>query len=229
LLESGGTSTVTWWTPSSENLSFNDRVIVISPGTPNTPNERTLIAGSTQFSTAVAFQASVADPEARIIYGIDTGDIRMPFNRADYYVKVPSSADEMPKRCALGTGILYKGIVRQSDGLLQEMPLLDCVADMQVIFRYTDSTGNLSTINTYDDISVFTSAEQIRNQVKEARVYILAHEGQRDADYQHPRSTEHVRDPGSGFGRDFDLTTITGWQNYRWKVYTLVAQLNNLR
>jgi prepilin-type N-terminal cleavage/methylation domain-containing protein len=229
LLESGGTSTVTWWTPSSENLSSTDRVIVIAPGTPDSPTARALITGSTQFSAAAGFAAPVSGPETRLVYGIDTADpnpLRMPFNRADYFVRQPSSS-EMPRRCALGTGILYKAVVNQNGGGLSYMPLLDCVADMQVIFRYTNNTGNLTTIQTYDDISVF-NAEAVRNQVKEVRVFILAHEGQRDTNYQHPESTPHVGDSGI-HGRDYDLTTITNWQNYRWKIYTLVVQLDNLR
>ncbi len=36
----------------------------------------------------------------------------------------------------LDTGILYKGTVNHADGLLTELPLLDCVADMQVIFGW---------------------------------------------------------------------------------------------
>jgi hypothetical protein len=29
-------------------------------------------------------------------------------------------------------------------------------------------------------------------------------------------------------GRDFDLSTIPEWRNYRWKVYTLVVKPKNL-
>lgn len=222
-LNSGATAT-------SENFKDNDRIIVISPGVPNSPLERTLVtAGSqywSQFNAAAAFAAPVSGPETRVIYGIDTGDVRMPFNRADYYVKIPDST-EMPKRCAHGTGNLYKGVVRQSDGGLQEMPLLDCVADMQVIFK-RDLDGNGFAEDWTQDISTST-APDIRNQVKEVRVFILAHEGQRDTNYQHPRSSEHVGDPS--YGRDFNFSAngITDWQNYRWKIYTLVVSLNNLK
>lgn len=233
LLESGGTSTVTWWTPSSENLSPTDRIIVISPGSPDSPTARTLISGSTQFNNAVAFQAPVSGPETRIIYGIDKdNNLRMPFNRADYFVMQPASS-QMPQRCAPGTGILYKAVLNQSNGEYSYMPLLDCVADMQVIFRATSASdsGNLTTIDYYEDISdtsIF-DAPGIRDRIKEVRAYILAHEGQRDTAYEHPRSTEHVGD--LGYGRDFVFSAagITDWQNYRWKIYTLVVQLDNLQ
>jgi type IV pilus assembly PilW-like protein len=182
----------------------------------------------------------VSGPETRVVYGIDTQDtlnptnpLRMPFNRADYFVMQPSSSD-MPKRCASGTGILYKAVVNQNGGGSTYMPLLDCVADMQVIFRWTNSAdaGNLTTINTYEDISVLPDAEAIRNQVKEVRVFILAHEGQRDKGYTHPTSTVLVGESvgGTTYGRDFDLSAadIPDWRNYRWKIYTLVVRLDNL-
>ena len=102
------------------------------------------------------------------MYGIDPDtDLRMPFNRADYFVMRPSSSD-MPKRCAAGTGILYKGVVNQSDGGVSYMPLLDCVADMQVIFA-RDLDNNGSPENSTNDISA-SNASDIRTQVKEVRV-----------------------------------------------------------
>jgi len=97
---------------------------------------------------------------------------------------------------------------------------------MQVVFR-RDLDGDGVPENWTEDISA-SPASDIRDQVKEVRVFILAHEGQRDTDYQHPSvPPPHVGDPG--FGRDFDLTTIANWQNYRWRIYTLVVRLNNLK
>jgi hypothetical protein len=186
-------------------------------------NARALIASGVPFSSANTYATSA---ETRVVYGIDTGPIRMPFNRADYFVDQPSASD-MPKRCAPGTGILYKAVVNHADGGFSYLPLLDCVADMQVIFRWTNNSGALSTINVYEDISALPGAFAIRSQVNEVRVFILAHEGQRDPAYQHPVSTVDLGD--NGIVKHFDLTTTgIGWQNYRWKVYTLVVRLNNL-
>jgi hypothetical protein len=116
--------------------------------------------------------------------------------------------------------------------MLTELPLLDCVADMQVIYR-RDSNGDGSIDNTTDDISALT-AQQIRDQVKEVRVYILAHEGQFDRNYTYSNSTITIPaapDPGAGLGSTFDFNArgITNWQNYRWKLYTMVVKPNNLR
>ena len=57
-----------------------------------------------------------------------------PFNRADYYVR------RMPKLtnpgCAPNTGTLIKGTL-DSDGGITQSHLIDCVANMQVLFGMT--------------------------------------------------------------------------------------------
>lgn len=219
------------WTPASENLSNTDRVIVISPG--GTSNQRALVVnGSTFYTTYANVTTSPWPPtettDTRIIYGVDpSSNLRMPFNRADYYISsVDTNGDSIvPGRCSANTGVLVKAVVSQSDGSFGSfLPIFDCVADMQVIYRRdTDSDGTID--NTTDDISALT-AQQIRTQVKEVRVYILAHEGQKDPRFTY--STGAVTVGEFGVGRTFNLTAITDWQNYRWKVHTLVVKPNNL-
>jgi hypothetical protein len=152
----------------------------------------------------------------------------MPFNRADYYIwraHTNPAQDEVPDRCAPNTGVLRKAVISHADGGRRDvLPLLDCVADLQVIYRRdTDDDGTID--NTTDDISALTT-QQIRDQVKEIRVYILAHEGQRDVNYTQTPTTIYVGDPGIGGGRNFNIGTNV---NYRWKLYTLVVKPNNLR
>lgn len=227
-LISSGTATTTSWTPSTENLSPNDHVIVMSPGTPST-NSRLLVG----FTSALLFSgvsSYASTDETRIVYGVDPDTaLRMPFNRADYYV----STSNPPWRCAPGTGVLMKAVVSQNGGGFSYLPLLDCVADMQVSFKL-DRTGNSPSSN-WDTASVLTdlsgtplTAQQIRDQLKEVRVDILAHEGERDTSYTHNSSTVLVGE-NTLVGRNFDLTTISNWQNYRWKIYTLIVNPSNLR
>ncbi len=227
------------WTPATENLSPNDRVIVLRPGTTDA-NGRTLVVNVVNFSTTFSSITSSpwppTDPaETRLVYGVADSNVvslRMPFNRADFYVRRPTT--NMPQRCAPSNniGILYKGTVNHADGLLTELPLLDCVADMQVVYR-RDTNGDGTIDNVTNDISALT-AQQIRDQIKEVRVYILAHEGQRDPNYTYPTNPvvlPAAPDPGAGAGSTFNFNTygITNWQNYRWKVYTLVVAPNNLK
>ena len=218
------------WDSALLNLSNGDRIIVIQPKVDNNTQNQLVMNGSTfftQFSSS-SFSSGFSPQKVSqrfLIYGVDPDtDLRMPFNRADYYISRPAS--NMPASCSPNTGILYKATINHGDGQLNAMPLVDCVADMQVIFRLdTDSDGVVDTQS--NDISAFT-AQQIRQQVQEVRVYILAHEGKRDQYYTHTPSTITVGE--YGLGRNFDLSSIigTGWQNYRWKIYTLVAKPKDL-
>jgi len=246
-LASGATGSTTLWTPGSENLDSNDRVIVLSPGTLTSSTARNLVTSGGLFNTLFSGVSAFADPagppngETRVVYGVDQNmTLRMPFNRADYYVKRPSVG--MPQRCASGIGNLYKSVVVNKSGAggggMTDMPLLDCVADMQVIFRLdrnVDGTIDSNTDVLNDLAGVALNAEQIRDQVKEVRVYILAQEGQRDAAFTYPTSLicvgcDSTVGLGGSLGRSFDLSAhdITNWQNYRWKIYTLVVKLDNL-
>jgi prepilin-type N-terminal cleavage/methylation domain-containing protein len=241
------------WTPSSENLSAGDHVIVLSPGATDI-NRRTLVVNGAAFSTTYSSVASSPwSPtdvmEARIIYGVDDTSLRMPFNRADYFITRNRRSGEnlTPSRCAPNTGVLVKAIVSHDDGdfdlppddgITDELPLLDCVADMQVDFWLdTDADGNINWPPS-DDISGLT-AQQIREQVKEVRVYVVAHEGQRDVNYDF--SMNNTRESLSALevlgGNSRTITFINlktqigdpDYKYYRWKVYTLVVKPNNLR
>jgi hypothetical protein len=77
-----------------------------------------------------------------------------------------------------------------------------------------------------NDISAF-SADTIRAQLAEVRVYILAQDGQRDDTYTHPVNPILVGSPdlGTSFGRSF---SIDNFRNYRWKVNTVVVKPRNL-
>ena len=240
----GGSNVNVWETPPNpiEDLNNGDRVIVLIPMR-GTTNQRMLVnsAGnfSVQFNDAafpVAYAPSTPN-DIYLIYGVDSDtDLRMPFNRADFYVRMPA---DMPPRCATGTGVLYKGIINQTDGLLNEIRLMECVASMQVIYGWdSDEDGDFepgaagSTDGYVNDINNRPSFE-VREFLKEVRVYILAHEGQRDQGYIFSGFTGACSNciivGEFGLGRDIDLATITpDFLQYRWKVYTLVIKPANL-
>jgi len=234
------------WTPDTENVNKKDdgstnngvRVIVLSPGSTEL-NSRTLVTnGATFFTTYGNITAAPWPPtdttETRIVYGVDSDtDLRMPFNRADYFI----SNANVPQRCAPNTGVLEKVVVNQGDGgLTNFLPLLDCAADMQVIYRIDTNNDGTIDSNT-DNIATLTDtngngvidAQEIREQIKEVRVYILAHEGQYDRNYTYPNASITVGE--FGLGSTFNLATTIGanWQNYRWKLYTIAVKPNNLR
>jgi len=226
----GGTPKV--WGSTRLDLATNDRVIVIKPRVDENSQNELVMNGTVFFTTfnaaglAAAFSPSLPS-ERFLIYGVDPDtNLRMPFNRADYYIARP--ATNMPPSCAPNTGILYKATVNHGDGLLTEMPLFDCVADMQVVFgRDTNNDGVVDSA-TNDMTTLALTAEQIRAQIKEVAIYILAQEGQIDTSYTHLSSSVTVGDTNAaslyfGLGSTFNLSSTigAGWQNYRWKVHTL--------
>ncbi|MCL5024097.1 MAG: PilW family protein [Nitrospirae bacterium] len=227
----------TW---GSEDLTYGtDRVIVVRPRVGDTRMRELVMDGNTFYTIAAASFPAAFSPaqemEAYLIYGIDPDtNLRMPFNRADYYVSIPAA---LPGRCAPGTGVLVKAVLSHAGGTFPPenvTSLLDCVANMQVIYELdTDADGAIDSAS--EDISLL-SAEEIRNQLVEVRIYILAHEGQLDPGYRFANFTGAATCPtcvrvgdDSGLGKDFDVSTITDYQRYRWKLYTLVAQLRNLK
>lgn len=223
----GGQNPHLW---GSNDLANGTRVIVLSPQGTGGAYGKNLIMDSTAFFTtfnATSFPStfSPSTGERYIIYGVDPDTaLRMPFNRADYYVARPAA---MPDGCAPNTGILYKTTVNHGDGSLSAgMPLIDCVADMQIVYGLdTDSNGSIDS--KVNDISGMTASD-IRTQIREVKVYILSHEGPVDSNFQYPNGTVTVGESAS-LGRAFNLSAIgTNWQNYRWKVSTLVVRTRSL-
>lgn len=228
----------------SDDLQDGARVIVIAPKVSNAVSRQLVMSGSgnsyscsgnTVFFSAfwTSFCSAGLPPvftplntsEQYLIYGVDAdNDLRMPFNRADYYIKRPP--DGTPHLCAPNTGTLYRANVNHQDGELTELPILDCAADMQVVFmRDTDGDG---TIDNYtDDMSLLT-VDQIRGQLKEVRVYVFAHEGRMDRSFQYPNPTVVIGE--FGLGRTYNLAEKAGadWRNYRWKVYSIAIKPKNL-
>ena len=171
----------------------------------------------------------------------NTDALRMPFNRADYFVMRPSDVKDIPSRCNQGTGILYKTVitnsmVNNSGGGRTFYPLIDCVGDMQVVFDMQDPIDVNKTI-TQDNLTGL-NAEAIRSRLKTIRVYLLVQEGGKDTKYSYPvtdiNNVISVSDErNSSLGRTFsqaDMVTYFGsdWNKYRWKVYSIVGQPYNL-
>ncbi|RII27216.1 MAG: pilus assembly protein PilW [Geobacter sp.] len=231
----------TIWNQDDRDLGDNDRVILIKTTfTDNIPKQQLMVKGG-EYSTTFSKYSSMSTPHTQgdvfHIYGIDkpaASKLRMPFNRADYYIKRPAN---IPLTCAPNTGILYKAVASHADGSLSpEMPLLDCVADMQVVYGLdTNASGviNLHQTTPPEKGTYLDQAESIRSQVKEIRLYILAQEGKRDRTYSFPSETITVGEKLSEtttLGRDFNLKDRIGddYKNYRWKVYTIVVRPKNL-
>lgn len=235
---------------TSDDFAAQDRVITIhSTFTPSSGlPDRRLVTGSSSpnYYYSITNTTHPIHPPADAykpgdasqlfsVYGVDPGnDLRMPYNRADYYIKKTAGR---PESCNPGTGILFKGVVRQGTtspgGTFIEYPLLNCVGDMQVEFEL-DTAGNGNI--TYSNSLAGMSADRIRSELKNVRVFILAHEGKKDRNYTYPDDSIKVGDasrPASS-GRTLDSTWLAEkfgpeWRNYRWKVYTIAVRPKNLK
>ncbi len=153
-----------------------------------------------------------------LVYGISHNTTpTMPYNRVDYYLHRPAT---MPKNCAPGTYILYRNA---------SYPVLSCVADFQVGFGL--DTNNDGVIDSWTQDLTSLSALQVREQLKQVRVYILVQNGVFDPDYVYPYTSVYVGNPSlgtSGIGRNFTFSGITDFRHYRWKLIRLVVQPKNL-
>lgn len=239
LWNNGSTTIINSWGTTEENMGNNTKVIAVNPK--QNVNDMVLVTYNQTFYSQlsnVLTAYSLKPSELFLLFGIgEDATLRMPFNRADYYI----SKSNVPGRCAEGTGVLMKAILSHSDGRLHYYsPLLDCIADFQMVFGVDitpDPDGRLDCYTNDLTTVAVNDAKNTRDRVKEVRVYILAHEGQMDRNYKYGSNIVRVGDDsglsvcgGAGIlGRDFDLTGITNYDHYRWKVYTLVILPDNLK
>lgn len=260
---SSGVVSVQKWQSGAENLGSGDRAILIRKqfGAPmrsslvRDPAAPASEAHYYAYSDLAFEHLSSAAQSVYTVYGVDTTDLRFPFNRSDYFVATPGSTSsiKLPSYCAPGTGILYKTTVKHADGKLLYLPLLDCVLDMQVVLGW--DMNNDGVIDTYSNadgsqvssgitpaVSVadvqaalgtannnsLTSLPNIRSSLKMVKVYVTAQNGRRDTNYTSP-SPLTVGDAGeASLTRVGGLTLAANQLNYRWKQYRLVVRPKNL-
>lgn len=230
----------------SENLVSGDRTIVLKRSFSESGVTNQLVnSSSSNFyvnysdNAFTGAYAPAVQNEVFTIYGVDRINLRMPFNRADYFITRP---DSIPSRCAPDTGILYKTLVKQDDGKLSYFPVLDCVASMQVVFgwdingdglidAYSDADGSNVSGATSAQIKapggVMGTAEGIRNSLKLIKVYILTQDGAKDPFYTNSAPNILVGAAGeTNLTRSYPLSPEQ--MNYRWKVNRIIVRPKNL-
>lgn len=144
---------------SDDDLQSGERAIVVrSVFEDGREKRRELVidgaeggTGAYYVTVSTTLPAPFSPPTAEdryFIYGIDPaglGALRMPFNRADYFLMRPSS---IAGSCNSGTGVFYKATTNHTNGGITYYPLVDCIGDMQVVFVLDmdrcDNDGNFS-------------------------------------------------------------------------------------
>ncbi len=236
---------------SDDAFEDTDRVIIVRPDAGTGKSRQLVMDGTNYFAHPTIADlepfsppetAHDPDGERYLVYGIvgDPNDPRRPYNRTDYYINNANT----PAQCAPGTGTLSKATLNQANDVFSILPIVDCVADFQVVYYLdTDGDGGWDTRVNASGLNGLTAA-QIRSQVKSIRCYVLTHEGGVDRTYTHPTATVNVGEvaadgvpvlavDGTPAGRTFDVSTLPGigatWANYRWKVNSLAVTPRNLQ
>lgn len=202
-----------------------DRVITIRSEFSNLGGEnKVLVMNGSAFSYAVPNGYQPPDDNYKpadefqtlTAYGISDTTLRMPYNRADYYISRPATGDanfKIPDFCSSGTGVLFKAVADHAGGYGPNAapfiyPLLNCAGDMRAVFFLDmDDDGNPLTYANAANGNNFSTSESaiaaninatladaglLRQRLKSAYVYVLSHEGKRDPSYSYP-----VTDPNN--------------------------------
>jgi len=171
--------------------------------------------------TTPSFVDDLDEGSIYLAFGISTSNPRMPFNRADYYLKKPDTG--FPERCCPTTYELYRATINQSNGRRNFQPILDCVKDFQVVFGLDNNEDG--TIDSWSS-TLPNTASDIRNKLKQVRVFILYQEGSKDINYSFSGKIE-LGDSNTGTIKTF---IPSGDEiHYRWKVLRLVVDPLNLK
>ena len=207
-------------------------------------------------NTLPAVVSPLNGEQLHYVYGVAPGDLRMPFNRVNYFVARPDDSKKIPSNCAANTGILYRTTVRQSDGALVYMPVLDCVADMQIVLGFNfDRTGAVNVfsnaagtnisgkenhapdatndISQADIVNTLKDAHTLRDRLKVIKVYLLVQEGKRNPAYSYRNPADGSQKITVGGEGEANLTNVydlaaNNATQYNWKVYQIIAKPKNL-
>ncbi|MBP1748250.1 MAG: hypothetical protein H6Q52_789 [Deltaproteobacteria bacterium] len=219
---------VHFWNDINLDMTTNDYMIVVKPRVTSGGNSQLIVSGGVYAikypgQTAdldTGFQPNTGEGERFLAFGMGTAAPTMPFNRADYYVKQPAPANP---NCAPGTGTFYKEVIGDA-----VYPLIECVANMQVVFNLDTNLDGVPEL-LVNDISGL-DPYKIKEQVKEVHIYILAHEGLKDASYKSElASAAATVGPSTSLGTTVNLNTLDttatdAWKQYRWNSYKLVVK-----
>lgn len=233
----------------SNNLMAGDRVIAIRSNFNDSNDDHLLLDSSGTFWFSYSTTGSIVDEylpvkdqQVSMIYGLTGSSItpRMPFNRSDYFVS--SNAGTVPSVCAPDTGVLYKATVNHDNGGYTYIPLIDCVADMQVVLGWDTSDGGKSNfVSAYSNLtgdvvnggsstdiqSWLASPQGVREHLKMVKIFFLVQEGKYDAGYTYPSTSIVIGGDGeASLTSTFNFTTAQ--RKFNWKLYRLIVRPKNL-
>ena len=240
------------------DFTSGDKVIVLNSKFDKNKNRviRTLLNSGASYYTGfnTPLDASYIPPSNNFfqVFGVDNSAVlRAPFNRVDYFLRRDANT---PTSCSPAAGTLYRGIMRHSDGSLIETPVLDCVADMQIILGInttaspeTDSSVQFfvpasfstdgipsadSAISLTEISDLWKTPQELRKRLRMVIVFLLVQDGQKDSNFVNTNSTFIVgsdQDPRLNRPQLQKIVNLTqaNYRNYRWKLYRVAAKIKN--
>lgn len=151
---------------SNSDSTYNlDHSLIVEPGSSGTAT--TVSNFSVSFNSIPASYLPTETNPNFMVYGLtedNSPDSRMPFNRADYFIGQNLSGNVVPPFCAPRTGILYKAVVRHGSstgGAYDYLPLLDCVADMQIVLGWDSVDSRPVTDPKNSRVDAYSSLPQV--------------------------------------------------------------------
>jgi prepilin-type N-terminal cleavage/methylation domain-containing protein len=182
------------------------------------------------------------------LFGIDSGvaTFQAPFNRTDYFINRDAST---PESCSPAAGKLFKMVMNVSDGTFNQYPVLDCVADMQIILGWNTT----AMPETNNEVEGYTGAGcvgfsgssasgvtpgnfcadpvEVNKRLRMVMIYLLAQDGRRDPNFVNTNTNmvigDSQLDPSGNLTKSVDLTTAD-FRNYRWKLYRVLVRPKNI-
>lgn len=220
---------------ASNNLQTGNMVLMVNSNPDNPTFDHTLIVEpnanpanpSTAFSVAFNTNNGISDNylptdanQTYMVYGLSNSNVpdpRMPFNRADFFIGQNLGGNTVPPFCAPNTGVLYKATVNHGSstgGAYNYIPLLDCVADMQVVLGWDSGAHvlakdssvvgsstipaaynggvNAVSVSAGDVQNWLSDPKILREQLKLVTVYILVQDGKIDPNYTYPTDNGYI-------------------------------------
>jgi len=199
---------------------------------------------SNNFTTDYAF----APDRKYYIFGIGSIFAVAPFNRTDYFVR---RDNRTPEKCSPASGVLFKAIM-EAAGSFREIPVLDCVADMQIIhgintsenpeteisdnlffvpadFEPNGVTGDRGSLSDKEIRNIGKNPIELRTRLKMSMIFLMVQDGKKDTTFNNNNTAFTVgnQDFQAALKKTVDLTEPE-FINYRWKLYRIVVTHKNM-
>ncbi len=215
---------VTWQDSGRDNLKTRDRYVAMDPFRKRLVVIPASNSWEAEFDTAAVSNLS----QGTVLFGLDRNDLGVANIMPHHWVTYSVAVGGGPATCAAGTQNLRRDET-QVAGQVNPEPVIHCVLNMQVAFGLDQNDDDL--IDLWDNGGVSAAAlsvDELHNQLKQVRMYVLVQGSNRDPDYV-SFSPIRVGDADLGIGEDVALDTGLDQEKYRWELLAMTVTPRNIR